>query len=64
MKDQNYFELRSILQENEKENMVHFSIDKLAEAWYYSKKNTKKKLQKYEEKNLLTYIPGKGRGNL
>ncbi|WP_235015606.1 ABC transporter substrate-binding protein [Listeria monocytogenes] len=64
MKDQNYFELRSILHENEKENIVHFSLGKLAEAWYYSKKNTKKKLQKYEEKNLLTYIPGKGRGNL
>ncbi|MBC1388487.1 hypothetical protein HB829_13930 [Listeria innocua] len=64
MKDPNYFELRSILHENEKENIVHFSLGKLAETWYYSKKNAKKKLQKYEEKNLLRYIPGKGRGNL
>ncbi|EIE8516148.1 SgrR family transcriptional regulator, partial [Listeria innocua] len=59
-----YFELRSILHENEKENIVHFSLGKLAEAWYYSKKNAKKKLQKYEENNLIKYIPGNGRGNL
>ncbi|EAC4268900.1 ABC transporter substrate-binding protein, partial [Listeria innocua] len=47
LRDPNYFELRSILHENEKENIVHFSLGKLAEAWYYSKKNAKKKLQKY-----------------
>ncbi|EIE5752640.1 SgrR family transcriptional regulator, partial [Listeria innocua] len=41
-----------------------FSLGKLAEAWYYSKKNAKKKLQKYEENNLIKYIPGNGRGNL
>ncbi|MBC2114983.1 hypothetical protein HCA91_14450 [Listeria innocua] len=64
MRDSNYFELRSILHENEKENIVHFSLGKLAEAWYYSKKNAKKKLQKYEENNLIKYIPGNGRGNL
>ncbi|EAD5868923.1 SgrR family transcriptional regulator [Listeria innocua] len=64
MRDPNYFELRSILHENEKENIVHFSLGKLAEAWYYSKKNAKKKLQKYEENNLIKYIPGNGRGNL
>ncbi|EPM6711610.1 ABC transporter substrate-binding protein [Listeria innocua] len=64
MRDPNYFELRSILHENEKENTVHFSLGKLAEAWYYSKKNAKKKLQKYEENNLIKYIPGNGRGNL
>ncbi|HBM4219219.1 TPA: SgrR family transcriptional regulator, partial [Listeria innocua] len=46
------------------ENIVHFSLGKLAEAWYYSKKNAKKKLQKYEENNLIKYIPGNGRGNL
>ncbi|MBF2349975.1 SgrR family transcriptional regulator [Listeria marthii] len=64
MKDLNYFELRSILRENEKENIVHFSLKKLAETWYYSKQNVKKKLKKYEEQNLLKYMPGKGRGNL
>lgn len=64
LRDPNYFELRSILHENEKENIVHFSLGKLAEAWYYSKKNAKKKLQKYEENNLIKYIPGNGRGNL
>lgn len=64
LRDPNYFELRSILHENEKENTVHFSLGKLAEAWYYSKKNAKKKLQKYEENNLIKYIPGNGRGNL
>lgn len=64
LKDLNYFELRSILRENEKENIVHFSLKKLAETWYYSKQNVKKKLKKYEEQNLLKYMPGKGRGNL
>lgn len=39
-------------------------MEKLAEKWYYSKQNVKKKLKKYEEKNLLKYIPGKGRGNV
>ncbi|EAD1622637.1 ABC transporter substrate-binding protein, partial [Listeria monocytogenes] len=64
LKDLNYFELRSILHEHEIDNIVHFSIGSLAETWYYSKQNVKKKLKKYEERNLLEYIPGKGRGNL
>ncbi|MBC2192913.1 hypothetical protein HCB44_11585 [Listeria sp. FSL L7-0229] len=64
LKDLNYFELRSILHEHEIENIVHFSVGRLAETWYYSKQNVKKKLKKYEEQNLLIYIPGNGRGNL
>ncbi|MBC1488146.1 hypothetical protein HCJ52_05395 [Listeria sp. FSL L7-1485] len=64
MKDFHYFELRALLYKNEINCSVQFSLEHLAAKWYYSKQNTKRKLKNYAEKELLQYIPGKGRGNL
>ncbi|MDP4552846.1 ABC transporter substrate-binding protein [Alkalihalobacillus macyae] len=59
-----YFTLRSYMYEREKDCTISFKLSEVADMWYTSIKNAKRILNSLEEKKWLTYIPGKGRGNV
>ena len=62
MKDYSYLQMRALLYQREKENAVSFKLEELEDLWYCTKKNVKRKLKKFENQQLLSYKPGKGRG--
>ncbi|WP_239254634.1 ABC transporter substrate-binding protein [Listeria ilorinensis] len=59
--DRDYFQLRLWL---DTEMTSPLSLQALAELWYCSVKNAKRKLLKYQAAGLFMYQPGSGRGHL
>ncbi len=58
--DYDYFKLRTFL-----ESHGHsFKLAEIANLWYCSTKNAKRKIQSYATQNLLSYSPGRGRGHV
>ncbi|WP_255435933.1 ABC transporter substrate-binding protein [Pseudalkalibacillus hwajinpoensis] len=64
MQTERYFTLRAYMYKREKACTISFKLTEVADLWYTSVKNAKRILNSLVEKNWLTYIPGKGRGNL
>ncbi|MDP5276538.1 ABC transporter substrate-binding protein [Chengkuizengella axinellae] len=63
MIDLSYFQMRASFYPREKKQKVSFKLKELEDIWFCTSKNVKRKLKKYEEKGVLVYTPGKGRGN-
>ncbi|MBC2139419.1 SgrR family transcriptional regulator [Listeria innocua] len=62
--DKDYFTMRAHLYEQTTDLEVPFKLNNLADIWFCTTKNAKRKLQQYQSKNMLTYLPGLGRGNV
>ncbi|WP_088816127.1 MULTISPECIES: ABC transporter substrate-binding protein [Listeria] len=58
--DFDYFKLRTYLENHS----CSFKLAEIANLWYCSPKNAKRKIQAYATQNLLYYSPGRGRGHL
>jgi MarR-like DNA-binding transcriptional regulator SgrR of sgrS sRNA len=63
MKDLSYFRMRAHLYQREINQQVSFKLSELEKVWYCTRRNVKRKLNKFEDEHLLIYHPGKGRGN-
>ncbi|MBC2330059.1 SgrR family transcriptional regulator [Listeria swaminathanii] len=62
--DKDYFTMRAYLYSIAADLDVPFKLSDLADIWFCTTKNAKRKLQQYQTKEMLTYLPGLGRGNV
>jgi MarR-like DNA-binding transcriptional regulator SgrR of sgrS sRNA len=62
MKDLSYFEMRAHLYPREKELTADVKFQELADLWFCSEKNVKRKIKQYVQDGKLEYLPGNGRG--
>ncbi|MBC1410330.1 SgrR family transcriptional regulator [Listeria welshimeri] len=62
--DKDYFTMRAYLYNVTSDSDVPFKLNDLANIWFCTSKNAKRKLHHYQAKGVLQYQPGLGRGNL
>ncbi|EAG0831521.1 SgrR family transcriptional regulator [Listeria monocytogenes] len=62
--DKDYFTMRAYLYNKSTDLEIPFKLNDLATIWFCTTKNAKRKLQQYQANNMLTYLPGLGRGNV
>lgn len=62
--DKDYFTMRAHLYNITTDLEVSFKLNDVANIWFCTTKNAKRKLQQYQAKKMLTYLPGLGRGNV
>lgn len=62
--DKDYFTMRAHLYNITTDLEVPFKLNDVANIWFCTTKNAKRKLQQYQAKKMLTYLPGLGRGNV
>lgn len=62
--DFDYFKLRSYLETKNNETIHPFKLAEVADLFYCSTKNVKRKIQNYEKEGALSYTAGRGRGHL
>ncbi|MBC2250014.1 SgrR family transcriptional regulator [Listeria sp. FSL L7-0123] len=62
--DKDYFTMRAYLYSITTELDAPFKLNDLANIWFCTTKNAKRKLQQYQAKDMLTYLPGLGRGHV
>ncbi|MBF2520541.1 SgrR family transcriptional regulator [Listeria marthii] len=62
--DKDYFTMRAYLYSITTDLDAPFKLSDLANIWFCTTKNAKRKLQQYQAKDLLTYFPGLGRGHV
>ena len=63
MQSERYFSMRAHFYEREKNLAFSFKLQEIETIWSCTNKNVKRILKDFVEKEWLTYIPGKGRGN-
>ena len=63
MQSERYFSMRAHFYEREKNLAFSFKLQEFETLWSCTNKNVKRILKDFVEKEWLTYIPGKGRGN-
>ena len=61
--EHNYFQLRAYLFPREQQRICGIKLEELANLWFCTTKQCKRRLKKYELEGFLTYQPGNGRGN-
>ncbi|MBK3914009.1 SgrR family transcriptional regulator [Listeria ivanovii] len=61
--DKDYFIMRAYLYSLTPELEARFKLNDLADIWFCTPKNAKRKLHQYQKTNQLIYSPGLGRGN-
>ncbi|MDT0091269.1 SgrR family transcriptional regulator [Listeria marthii] len=62
--DKDYFTMRAYLYSITTDLDAPFKLSDLANIWFCTTKNAKRKLQQYQAKDMLTYLPGLGRGHV
>lgn len=62
--DKDYFTMRAYLYSITTKLDAPFKLNDLANIWFCTTKNAKRKLQQYQAKDMLTYLPGLGRGHV
>ncbi len=56
--DKDYFTMRAHLYNITTDLEVSFKLNDVANIWFCTTKNAKRKLQQYQAKKMLTYLPG------